>query len=442
MSNASDLLDRIKIPSPCQAEWHEMEGNDHVRFCAHCSKHVNNISEMTRKRALELVARSHGRLCLRYHLRPDSTILTLDSPNRLHQIRRRASRIAAGAFSAALGLSSSVAAQTVSQTNQPAPAACQQTIQLTNSSTTNAGGGSATLTGTVTDSNGAVVPGATVTLVSVVTGGAYTATTDESGQYSFQSLEARSYSLRIEAGLFVTEAIPVSLQAGEETHLNSTMQTVTVVAETTGGVVSISASNPLVIAASDNDLETVKKLINEGADVNNRDEYTYTTALDEAVMHGNRDIVRALINAGANVNARAGNKQTALMRLDEDATAALVWDLVAAGARVNARDSDGDTPLIMAAQYSTVEVVRALISAGAKINASNHEGQTALMAAAGAGKVGIVEALFNAGADINARDHDGNTALKRAEENSNSDVVEFLKIHNALEDVEAVKVNN
>ncbi len=439
MSKASDLLDRIKIPEPCSANWDEMVGNDQVRFCTHCSKHVTNISEMTRKRARELVARSHGRLCIRYYHRPDGTVQTLSERNGpLYRIKRRASKIAAGAFSAALGLSATAAAQTPAQTDQSNTTSCQQAIQVNNSPRSIFDSGSASITGTVSDPNGAVIPGATVTLISA--GGLVrNGTTDEAGQYSFQNLEAGDYVLRVFAQGFNSFTVMNQVRDGGSYRADASLELGEISVQ--GGAMAVAASDPLVLAASNDDLNAVKKLLAEGAEVNKRDDNTETTALDEAVMHGNREMVRVLLNAGAEVNARTRNKQTALMRLDNDATASLVWDLVNAGARVNARDSDGDTPLIMASRYSTPEVVKALISAGARVNMANHEGETALMAAADADEVDIVEVLFNAGADINARDHDGNTALKRARDGDYSEVVEFLRVHNALEDVEEVKTD-
>src|SRR5258708_26588648 len=70
-----------------------------------------------------LVARSQGRLCVRFIQRPDGGILTRTAPERLYRISRRVSRIAAGAFTATLTLSSS-AAQTkpASTTSQPGEA--------------------------------------------------------------------------------------------------------------------------------------------------------------------------------------------------------------------------------------------------------------------------------------------------------------------------------
>ncbi len=89
-------FDRMNIPAPCDADWDSMIGNDRVRFCEHCNLHVSNLSAMTRQEAMRLVERSEGRLCVRFVTRADGQVLTKQFPKKIHQIARRASRIAAG----------------------------------------------------------------------------------------------------------------------------------------------------------------------------------------------------------------------------------------------------------------------------------------------------------------------------------------------------------
>src|SRR5688572_23004866 len=55
------------------------------------------------------------------------------------------------------------------------------------------------LTGTITDQQGAVVAGATVTLSSAVAGADRTAITDSNGTFDFQSLLPGTYSISVEA---------------------------------------------------------------------------------------------------------------------------------------------------------------------------------------------------------------------------------------------------
>ena len=66
-------------------------------------------------------------------------------------------------------------------------------------------GQTATLTGTVTDSSGAVLPGVTVTAASeAVIGGPRTAVTDENGVYRFPALPPGTYTVKVELSGFRT----------------------------------------------------------------------------------------------------------------------------------------------------------------------------------------------------------------------------------------------
>lgn len=91
-------LDRIKIASPCTAEWRFMLGNDLVRFCGQCNKNVYNLSAMTRPQAEDLIRRLEGQLCARYYMRKDGTILTSDCPVGLRAFKQRLSRIKTAIF--------------------------------------------------------------------------------------------------------------------------------------------------------------------------------------------------------------------------------------------------------------------------------------------------------------------------------------------------------
>jgi Carboxypeptidase regulatory-like domain/Ankyrin repeats (3 copies) len=433
MPERTTILDGVNVASPCNADWDEMIGNDEVRFCLHCSKHVNNLSEMTRKRALELVARSKGRLCLRYYRRPDGRVQTTDRDNRLYSITRRTSRLAAGAFTAVLGLCSGVAAQVAPSDTQSVSRSAEQADADLTALPDFVDRMNATLTGSVVDPFGALAPGVNVILRKEGSLQEQTATSDSEGQYRFENLGIGVYTLRFESPHFkVGEAKGIVVAAGAEVKFDMAVSPKKEFV-TMGVGITVSADDPLVKAASENDLKTVKNLIAAGSDVNRRDERTDSTALDEAVGYGNREMARALLDAGAEINARNRRRQTALMMMDNDATVELVWDLVAAGAKVNLRDEDKDTALMLAAAWSVPEVLRALLDAGAKINVRNKEGVTALMYAARVGNLNNVRLLLASGAEINAKNNEGVTAFKLADENGYEEVVGLLRAHMAVE---------
>src|SRR5882672_10821143 len=188
-------FDRITIPAPCGADWDAMIGNDQVRFCEHCNLHVTDLSSMTRPAAMRLVARSRGRLCVRYIQRSNGDILTKEIPQQLHRISRRASRIAAGAFSATLSLASA-AAQTRSDMS---PSAVRQTQPVASLTAPNEG---ASISGVVKDPNGAVVSRSTVTLTNKQASTSYAYVTQDDGAYNFSLLDAGSYDLTVDAPSF------------------------------------------------------------------------------------------------------------------------------------------------------------------------------------------------------------------------------------------------
>src|SRR6059036_3559565 len=86
-------LDGVTVAAPSAAQWDGMIGNDRVRFCGQCELNVYNLSAMSRSEAESLIARTEGRLCVRYYHRKDGSIITQDCPVGLRALKRRASRI-------------------------------------------------------------------------------------------------------------------------------------------------------------------------------------------------------------------------------------------------------------------------------------------------------------------------------------------------------------
>lgn len=430
------FLKNLTIPSPCSADWNSMKGNDQVRFCEHCELSVHNLSQMTRHQAERLVSRSNGRLCVQFVPDANGTPLLAQAGMKLHRISRRASRIAAGAFTATLSVTSAVANASQSW---PAEQACPPAV----SQPTTRVGLTGVLVGTVTDQAGAVISGATIALTSDQSGLALYASSDASGQFKIGNLEPGVYRLRIEAPGFAPEdggAIYVQMRG--ETRVDRSLKIPVIEASVevepgevvmlSGAVAFVAPSHPFVRAAQEDNLEGLAALISE-TDVNMRDKRTRTTALEHAVRNANREMVQFLLSAGADPNARDARGQTVLMDLDEEATADLVWDLINSGAKVNLQDKDGNTALMGLASSKNVEAIKALLDAGAGLEVKNQQGRTALMVAAAAGHVNTVRALIIAGADISAIDKEKKDALAHAIEENNKAVIRLLKSRGALE---------
>lgn len=187
----ADLLSRMRVASPCPANWEAMEGDERVRFCRLCDLHVYNVSELTRSEAESLVARTGGRLCARLYRRADGTVLTKDCPTGLRAARRRAGRAAGAAFAAILGLCGVAFGQ-----GKPKRADACESGSAKVSRTAKPGKGPA-LKGVVLDPNGAAIPGVSVLLTDNKTKKKFTAATSDEGAFEFAALPAGVY--RVEA---------------------------------------------------------------------------------------------------------------------------------------------------------------------------------------------------------------------------------------------------
>src|SRR5437899_3777769 len=103
MRRFSSPLANVSVATPCPADWDNMIGGDRVRFCGQCQLNVYNLSAMSKFEAESLIARTEGRLCVRFYRRKDGSILTDNCPIGLRALKRRALRIKTAVAASVLG---------------------------------------------------------------------------------------------------------------------------------------------------------------------------------------------------------------------------------------------------------------------------------------------------------------------------------------------------
>jgi hypothetical protein len=113
------MLDRVEIASPCRESWSTMAGDERVRFCVACGRHVYNLSAMTREEASALLVGTSSERCIRLYRRPDGTVLTRDCPVGVR--RRRTRRLAVAAFAGAMLAAGAIAAASEEGNDAPRP---------------------------------------------------------------------------------------------------------------------------------------------------------------------------------------------------------------------------------------------------------------------------------------------------------------------------------
>ncbi len=420
-----DLLDKTTIKSPCGEGWDEMSGNEKVRFCSHCAKDVNNISEMTRKEAFKLVRNSNGNLCIRYYQKPNGKKLFLPQ---LHQIIRQTG-VLAGTLSAALSLSSVAYTQT---TTEETPKNEVEITQIVKSGDKNG-----SISGYVKDQNGANFPYALVTILNEQTHEYRTANANNEGFYEFKELSDGNYKLKIDANGFATKESTIAINNATDAQqdfqlsvrqVNELQINITDVGNFTNMTMGLIAlpvyfSTPLIRATYAENLDEIKTLSAKGAKINAADKNSGETALHAAIGTGNVEITEYLLTHGAKANMRDAKKRTPLMMLDEDATPELIDLLLRFGAKTTPVDKEKNTVLHHFAEYGKSETIRILIAYGANINAVNNKKQTALMIATDSENVAVTRILLGSGANVNLKNSDDETAYDLA---SNDEIKDLL----------------
>ena len=157
---------------------------------------------------------------------------------------------------------------------------------------------------------------------------------------------------------------------------------------------------PLIIAAHNGHLNSVKILLRYGADIETRG----TLKIKDQVIEGCTPLWAAAVTGFLDV----------------------VKLLIEQNADVDGRTRTGSTPLRAAAHEGHLDVVRCLVESGADLNAQMNEGDTPLMVACYFGHLSVVTYLINKGAFMDLQCKDGTTALHCAVERSHLEIISQL----------------
>jgi ankyrin repeat protein len=198
------------------------------------------------------------------------------------------------------------------------------------------------------------------------------------------------------------------------------------------GAISLSAAgSPLIDAVKKQDVQTVRALLKQKANVN-AGEADGFTALHWAAQRNNVQLVELLLAAGASAKVATRYKITPLYLAAVNGNAAIMERLITAGADPNGIAEEGQTMLMTAALTGKADAVRMLLIHGAKVDAKEeYKGQTALMWAAAEGNTGAVDVLLEAGADLKTKSTGGFTPLLFAVRNAHVDTATTLLKHGA-----------
>lgn len=253
--------------------------------------------------------------------------------------------------------------------------------------------------------------------------------------------------------------------------------------------ISRTMSNTLISAVAKNDLDTAKKIIEGGADINFLGEKGYSplhgasisgfdkmtklllenkadtelksldsgfTALHFAASEGHIDIVKILLEAGANPNSKDSWGNTPIFQAGNKEEIGKL--MILAGGDPGIENENGISPLnspamafkYLQSQSENKEVVnlralvnkedingltKALASKSGDLEAKNEQGKSPLYLAVEKENIELIQLLLTAGADINTQEKFGYTPLAIAAMRGKLDLVELLIKNGAKTDI-------
>lgn len=122
--------------------------------------------------------------------------------------------------------------------------------------------------------------------------------------------------------------------------------------------------------------------------------------LIKAIHRGEIESLKAMIADGADVNALSNDSWSPAMQACGDGQIKCLRILIAAGADLNIHGERGMTPLIVAAMDDEEPCLAALLKAGVDLEKRDDQGNTAASVAAAYGSTGCLVRLFKAAANL------------------------------------------
>lgn len=162
----------------------------------------------------------------------------------------------------------------------------------------------------------------------------------------------------------------------------------------------------LALAAINKNPNTMKVLLDYGADVNTQDEWKWTPLMNAVFKAKSAALSKILLNAGADANTQNKFGSTALhLTVDSEDEAKhdlyhIAKVLLDSGANQEVVNNDGETPLMIAGKFNKPEVAKLLIEHGAYLNRKNTlTGKSALDYALENFNAPVISLLRSAGAE-------------------------------------------
>ncbi|XP_065660704.1 L-asparaginase isoform X1 [Hydra vulgaris] len=183
----------------------------------------------------------------------------------------------------------------------------------------------------------------------------------------------------------------------------------------------------LTCAAKAGDLETIKQLISQGANLNEPSDYDGKTSLHLASAEGHINVVTELLKNGSSVYVRDRRGRTPLFDAIRNKQYKVVKVLLSVGAKFDHDDIEVTRELCIAANENDVERLRLWNCACVDMNQVDLDGRTPLHVAVLKHSIDAIRFLvFDVGVNSNKKDIYGRTPLESAIKLNYTDIINML----------------
>jgi len=198
---------------------------------------------------------------------------------------------------------------------------------------------------------------------------------------------------------------------------------------------------PIDIAMGQGRMDIASVLIDNGAEASFLTKMRVSMARQErrpvdlslftAAKNGEQQEVKALLDQGADINAKDDQGMTALHLAAQGGHTDVVEFLLSKDADINAQNIKGYTPLYSAIWKNDPNMVGLLVSKGADVNFSPEDDYSPLHHAVWEENLDIIKVLIDNGADCDVKDQDGWTDFRYAADEANREIIELFVANGA-----------
>jgi ankyrin repeat protein len=190
--------------------------------------------------------------------------------------------------------------------------------------------------------------------------------------------------------------------------------------------------HPIYRVAHKNDIQSVRKYLEEGFDPNGRHPY-YVDLMGIALAHDSVDFVKLLLEFGYDLNKPGPGGDFHLAgAVSSKRCMKVIQALIDGGADIHAKHlSTGVNAVVMAVGSGYRDAYDLLISLGADLSVGDDTGRPLLYYAVGTGHFEFAEEMLKKGMDINKPNIDQRTMLHIAAQKGDTAAVKWLLDHHA-----------